>query len=202
MTIFETPSRWSTPRPIHPGRRGSLLLALVSLAPLSGWPSQPMAEGPQEGVFYEWTDSEGRTHFSDQAPTEHVGRVERRALPAMKTPPPDLDTDYYSVENQARRLEESRQERAAARREAAAIRHQERLREAQLEAARAQRDAARATQEAAERPAPCCGVPYYWPAYPPPLHRPKPIRRPFHPPQELERRVPRLSLPPGVLERR
>jgi hypothetical protein len=202
MKMVEMPRSGSKPRALHLGSCGSVPVALLVVAALSGWPSHPRAEGAQDGVFYEWTDNEGRAHFSDQPPTEHVGTVERRALPTTKTPPPVLDDDYYSVENQARRLEAARRERAAARREAAALRQQQRLREAQLEAARAQRDAARAQRDAVERSKHYHGVPYFWPAYPPRPRRPKPIRRPHHHAQDLERRAPRLSLPPHALERR
>lgn len=84
---------------------------------------------------YKWTDAQGVTHYSEVPPSaDNVKRIELAADPPTASPP----QDYYSIANQARRLEQQRLER-------------ERL-EAELEAARlrAQRnDAQQAAAQAA-----------------------------------------------------
>jgi hypothetical protein len=123
-----------------------------------------------------------------------VEAFKQRPLPGA-TSPSGASDDYYSVENQAERLEAARKAREAARQEAAALGEQRRLRKAQIEAATAQRDAARAQEEAAERSRGYYPTPYLWRGHPVYPHRPRPHHRPL-PPREPERRAPRRSLPP------
>jgi hypothetical protein len=148
----------------------------------------------EEKVLYRWIDSKGRTHFSDRPPAGPVERIEEQSVPLVPPQPSAAAEDFYSIENQARRLAEERRAREAARQEAARVREEQRLRQAQLDAARAQRQAAEAHLEAAEQSVPRYWVPYRWPAHPPRRYHPRPSPRPD--PVDAGRfRLPRMSSP-------
>jgi hypothetical protein len=128
---------------------------------------------------YRWTDPSGAVHFSDHPPPG--GRPsEPMDLGLPPSAPPEAgQDDYYSVVNQARRLEEQRLERE---RQAA-----------EVEALRRQAEPApappREESSGAERGPVWIGPPYYsgpggWPP-----HRPKPPG--WHPP-------PQGPWPPGL----
>jgi hypothetical protein len=80
----------------------------------------------EAGTVYRWTDASGAVHFSDQPPPEGAGpaaEVDLAPAPAG----PAAGSDYYSITNQARRMEQQRleaerqqAETEAARRRAAA----------------------------------------------------------------------------------
>lgn len=61
------------------------------------------------GQAYRWMDSRGVTHFSDRPPD---GGVDSRAvqLERARPLPPGVAPDFYSIPNQARRLQQSRLE--------------------------------------------------------------------------------------------
>lgn len=73
------------------------------------------------GQAYTWVDGQGVTHFSDTPP---AGRADARAveLESSRPLPAGLDIDYYSIPNQARRLERSRLEMERARAEKLEVR--------------------------------------------------------------------------------
>jgi hypothetical protein len=64
---------------------------------------------PCAGQAYRWIDSRGVTHFSDAPPD---GGVDSRAvvLERARPLPPGVAPDFYSIPNQARRLQQSRLE--------------------------------------------------------------------------------------------
>jgi hypothetical protein len=70
----------------------------------------PLAAGPALAQpVYRWTDASGEVHFSDRPPPGAAQPVEQvDVAPVPAAPPAD---DYYSVVNQARRMEELRLER-------------------------------------------------------------------------------------------
>lgn len=124
---------------------------------------------------YSWTDATGVTHFSETPPDDT--RVESRVLdiePAPVTAAPPVD-DYYSIANQAARMEARRME-------------QQRLRAEILRAeAEARRADAAAREQAIE---PATEETHYYPVYPwypfghrrPPHYREQPRFRPPHQP--------------------
>jgi hypothetical protein len=126
--------------------------------------------GPlQAEPVYRWVDSAGITHFSQTAPPDPS--IETSVM-ELDPPLPDSSAadDYYSVINQAARMESRRLEL-------------ERLR-AEAEALRAQAAAANRAPEPEPQAAPAYPYPVYgFPAYPghwrPPHHRP-PHHRPPH----------------------
>jgi len=130
------------------------------------------------GEIYTWIDAEGITHFSETAPEDPAAAAAPLALePPPATRPPAGD-DYYSVINQAARME--------ARRLAAERLRAERLRaEAEARRARAQELAA----QEAERQATWQEEPRYYPLY---LHYPRGGHGPYrgHHPQHHDRRHP------------
>jgi hypothetical protein len=128
------------------------------------------------GPVYQWIDAQGVTHFSEVLPATagpEVSRIEFAPLP-----PPAAGDDYYSVINQAMRMEQRRLEAEAAK--------TQRLR------AQAAADRARAEAAAAANPVPAPeadviylpGYPYY------PRHQ-----RHWHPEHQLPRHDRRPSGP-------
>ncbi len=73
-----------------------LLPAILLLAPTA----------PAAGPVYQWTDAEGVTHFSEVPPVIAGPEVTRFEL--EPPPPASMADDYYSVINQARRMEQRR----------------------------------------------------------------------------------------------
>ncbi|MEN8107298.1 MAG: DUF4124 domain-containing protein [Pseudomonadota bacterium] len=62
------------------------------------------------GTVYSWTDDEGVTHFSETPPDDaaiETRRIEVQTTPAIQS---SVDNDYFSVINQARRMQQSRLE--------------------------------------------------------------------------------------------
>ena len=86
--------------------------------------------------LYKWEDAEGRMHYSDRPPTDAATALQKQALPAPSHQAPE--DDFYSIENQVKRLEEDRISREEARREAEEKRIEAQKQAADLEAARAQ----------------------------------------------------------------
>jgi hypothetical protein len=164
------------------------LLSLSGVLPVSA-----QEEGPEPKLLYQWTDADGQAHFSDQPPVGAVDGLRVQEVAPFAAPAAVEGTVDYSVESQARRLEEDRTAREAAREETRRQREEQALRKAQLEAAKAQAEAARAQRDAAEvdglggypvfvRPRPPWWPPTR-PPYPPPgsgggWHRPEvpPVR--------------------------
>jgi len=144
------------------------ILALTFVLPADG------ADSDATGQVYEWKDAQGVVHFSDQPPANPASSVEVQTLPETPTRPQG-DDDYYSVENQAERLEQDRERREAARRETEA----QRL-DAQRQAAEAEEARARAKQLDDASEAEPAGAPVY--VYPgPPIRPPRPSRPPRPP---------------------
>jgi hypothetical protein len=79
----------------------AFLFGLVAIFCISG----VMAE-----TVYKWTDTAGITHFSQNIPPQDPAIVEIIEFDAL-TPPPQGVNDYYSVVNQARRMETARRKR-------------------------------------------------------------------------------------------
>jgi hypothetical protein len=140
---------------------------------------------------YQWKDAEGVVHFSDTPPANPASPIEVHPLPEIP-PMPAGDDDYYSVVNQAQRLDEQRRQREEARRQAEQQRLQEERRALELEEARARLRQLEEPQEPE-------GYPVYtvppwpiwrpgyrrpdWPAYPPDHYPHRPDNRP-RPPQQ------------------
>jgi len=108
---------------------------------------------------YTWTDLAGVTHFSQLPPPPGVGAAQQLDLPPYR-PVLNPEDDYYSVINQAARMEERRLERE---------RLEAERRQAEAEALRARTEAQAARDAATAPPAPVY-VPWYparsWPAHP------------------------------------
>jgi hypothetical protein len=114
-----------------------VLLLLVAL--------QPAVADP----VYSWVDASGITHFSQMPPpqgTEQAMQLELPRYPAAPLP----DDDYYSVANQAARMEFRRLEREK-------LEAQRRLAEAEARRARAE---AQAASESARQQPPAVSYPY------------------------------------------
>jgi hypothetical protein len=116
--------------------------------------------------LYRWFDERGQAHFSDQPPVQSAERAERLPRPSYAVPERPADEAPYSILNQLRRLEASRERLARERRE-----QQQRDREFLLR----QREL-----EALERPPPAPAVGAVL-AYPRPHHRPPPAYGPSWP---------------------
>jgi hypothetical protein len=137
------------------------ILALTFVLPADG------ADSDATGQVYEWKDAQGVVHFSDQPPANPASPVEVQTLPEVPASPRG-DGDYYSVENQAERLEQDRERREAARREA----ESQRL-DAQRQAAETEEARARARQlDAASEAEPAGTSVYVYPG--PPIRPPRP----------------------------
>jgi hypothetical protein len=175
---------------------GLLLLVLMVPAFSAGIAGDPAATATGGKTVFSWTDSEGRMHFSDQSPVDEVGSVESRLLPAAPPPSQGSDDDYFSVENQAKRLEEARRRRSEARQQERREREERKLRRAEIEAAQAQKEASEAQRQAAEDSTGIYVPRYGWPVYPRyPVHPIRPIRPrplPEPPPRRPVHRLPRV----------
>ncbi len=118
------------------GRIGAGVL-LVSLA---------LAQACIGAGVYRWVDPEGGVHFSDVPPPGESAQVQR--VPVFLPEPGVVAPDpyYYSIANQARRMEEQRlrlsQERRARREVAAERRRREEVAAAQAQGERQQEEAA------------------------------------------------------------
>jgi Domain of unknown function (DUF4124) len=130
---------------------------------------------------YTWTDADGITHFSETPPAdEQLEHTVREIEPAPVTGTP-ADDDYYSVANQAARMEARRLERERIRAE---------ILKAEAEARRADADAEAAAREQATEHARDHSTGYlplypYYPYhgyrhYPSPRFTPRKPHRPSH----------------------
>lgn len=141
------------------------------------------------GNVYSWTDADGVTHFSEtppgQAGIESTVR-ELEAAPAVTLPSAD---DYYSVANQAARMEARRLEQA--RQRAEILRAEAEARRADAEAEAARREETATEPEAGTRYLPLYPWNPYghrdWPFHRPPPRYPPP--GPYPPPQRNKRLV-------------
>ena len=144
------------------------------------------------GSVYRWQDAQGQVHFSDQPPADPAAPVETYLLPKRSPASSDPEGDYYSVENQARRLEAERLKREAARLEKERQRLEDERRTAELEALR---NPPAPKVEALPR----FGYPVYVPVLPPmgPPHRPRPVHPPFPRPPDHRDPVSPVQPAPG-----
>jgi hypothetical protein len=111
-------------------------------------------QAAQAGEAYTWTDEDGTTHFSEAPPGDPVHSAETvELLPPTETKP--TGDDYYSVINQANRMQQRRleSERLEAERKQA---------EAEAMKARAEAEALRDMPQQDHTPA----EPRYYPGYP------------------------------------
>lgn len=134
---------------------------------------------PQAGELYKWRDAQGQVHYSDKAPADPASPVETQVLPSQEPREQGPDADYYSVENQARRLEADRLQREAERRDQETQRRAEQAQAAEMEA---NRDRAAAEADAWEYDDyPAYSRPFR-PIVPPAVRPPhSPIQRPPRP---------------------
>ena len=119
-------------------------------------------------ALYRWVDDEGQLHLSDHPPPAADEQAERLPLPAYASPEQPPDAAPYSILNQLRRLEASREPLARERLEAQRQQQEYQWRRRQLEALE-------------NPPQPPAGVTVL--AYPRPAHRP--VHRPYPPPHGL-----------------
>jgi hypothetical protein len=126
------------------------------------------------GEIFTWVDASGITHFSETAPDEAATGVAEVELPPAPTGVPDTGENYYSVINQAARMEARRLEN-------------EKLRAERLQA-EAEARKARAEEQAAleaARQAASLEEPRYYPLY---THYPRYGHRPWkHRPRHPDR---------------
>lgn len=155
---------------------GAILLLCL---PGAAWPAE----------VYSWTDTEGVTHYSETPPADRSDStlLELEPVPVVASPAAD---DYYSVANQAARMEARRLEQERQRAEIQRLRAEARRAAAAAEAtARDRADAAAVQQQ----------EPHYYPLYPwPPYgHRPRPHRyEPARAPYPPSRRNKQLVVNP------
>lgn len=158
----------------------------------------PHAQSDAAAV-YRWVDAGGITHYSSSPPGSPQGEVRTIDLPDAIPPESGQDDDYFSVVNQARRMEQARRAREQER-------FERRMAQQRLRLNRALVEAQRPAQQAPEsgRVGVVWSPAYYrphWPSRPggrpcyrgsclgkPPGHRPRPpvLRpplqtRPSHP---------------------
>jgi hypothetical protein len=129
------------------------------------------------GTVYKWVDPQGAVHYSDAPPPDGVPVVDAMRFDLPPAPPPS-EEDYYSIANQARRMEA---ERLALERERQQRREQELRRQAEQLELEARERALQAQQEREEYgPSPYLlgyPYPYYYAPRPNRLqHRPWPGR--------------------------
>jgi len=62
-------------------------------------------------VVHKWVDSDGITHYSDEAPASSAIPVSMIEMGAADREKADVEADYYSIANQWQRLREERIER-------------------------------------------------------------------------------------------
>jgi hypothetical protein len=158
------------------------LMALALLLPSA----QALPEGA--GSLYKWEDAQGQVHYSDQRPADPAVLVETHPLPKQVPAEQGPDGDYYSVENQAKRLEEERRQREAARLEKERQRQEDERRAAELEALRAPAPPQVAAPQG-------YGYPVYVLPFRPirPPHPPHPPHPPYPPPQRSLQPIPAPS---------
>lgn len=139
---------------------------------------------------YSWTDADGVTHYSETAPDgEQLEVTVLEIVPPVVAAP--ADDDYYSVANQAGRMEARRLEKERLRAE---------ILRAEAEARKADADAAAAARtQSAEQTRD--RYPLY-PWYPYSGHRPYPAyqtypRFPRHKPHHRPSRNKKIVIPPG-----
>lgn len=156
--------------------RTALIIYVIVLIPFSSAVSEPV---------FTWVDQEGVTHFSESPPEDDsVQPTQLEILPPTDAGSGVVD-DYYSVANQAERMEARRLERL----EAAAARFR-----AEADAIRAATEA-RAAEQAADNEYPDNTYYYPLPAYPyhPGHRRPLHRRKPHFPGHAPEPKQPRHS---------
>lgn len=140
------------------------LLLLLPLSPATG------------GEIFTWVDASGITHFSEQPPENAPGEVFRLELPPAPPFRPYPADDYYSVINQAARMETRRLQNEKLRAER--LQAEAEARRARAEEQAALETAHRTTSEEETR---------YYPLY---LHYPRHAQRPYrgHRPRHHDRR--------------
>lgn len=148
------------------------------------------------GSVYKWVDPQGAIHYSDVPPPDGIPVVDAMRFDLPPAPPPG-EEDYYSIANQARRLEAQRLalQRAREQRRADALRSQ--AEQLELEARERALQAQQQEQREEYGPSPyLLGYPY--PDYP--------VRRVYGPwpsrpyrfcPRELPARARRHERPPA-----
>ena len=62
----------------------------------------------QAAVVHKWIDADGVTHYSDKAPGSSAAQVSVIDIPEPNLVRTDVDTNYYSIRNQWRRLYQER----------------------------------------------------------------------------------------------
>ncbi|MCP3676442.1 MAG: DUF4124 domain-containing protein [Deltaproteobacteria bacterium] len=131
------------------------------------------------GPAYKWVDREGVAHYSDTPPPEIVGEVETFQFAPLPSHGGDPVNDYYSIVNQAQRMQESRlalERERRARWEAEREQEQQRLRQEQERKAREESEPTKARGY----PVPVYPLPYspypqrWWPVYSHPYWRSHP----------------------------
>jgi len=83
-----------------------------------------LAIAAEAGTVYRWRDASGAVHYSDEPPppgAQSADQVELAPAPGATT----ADQDYYSVTNQARRMEEQRREAERQQAEIEAVRRRD-----------------------------------------------------------------------------
>lgn len=156
------------------GYRHLCLLAAIALGSLTTATAD---------TLYRWHDEHGRPHFSDRPPPGEVVRAEQIEVPSFVDPELPVDEAPYSILNQLRRLEESRDRLAREYREREEMRQRERelsLRQRELEAQQHRQAPVGTPLFAYPRPPlrPPSGRHPAWPMQP---HRPPSLWRPDHP---------------------
>jgi len=96
------------PEVIMQNRMNSRVLSI--LAGVSGLVALVCGVEAMAETVYRWTDSAGITHFSQEPPPENMEVVEMVEIDAL-IPPPRGANNYFSVVNQARRMEADRRKR-------------------------------------------------------------------------------------------
>ena len=156
------------------GHRHLCLLAAIALG--------NMATATAD-TLYRWLDEHGRPHFSDRPPAGEVARAERIELPSFAEPELPVDEAPYSIINQLKRLEESRERLAREYREREEMRQREReltLRQRELETQQHRQPPVGTPLFVYPRP-PLGPPPGHHPAWPVQLHRPPSLWQPDHP---------------------
>lgn len=96
----------------------------------------PALAGPSLAEqMYRWVDAQGLVHLSDQAPADSV-QTQVLSTPSYAAPRVPPGEDPYSILNQARRLEQQREQIVRERQKAEQARREHELEKRRLEAAR------------------------------------------------------------------
>ncbi len=73
----------------------------------------------QAQQLYKWVDDQGVTHYSESLPSQHVDHVAFEFTEDYQVP--NTQDDYYSIQNQLKRLQERRSQRRAEKQQAAKV---------------------------------------------------------------------------------